>query len=64
MVARTTSGGWIISHTLIEKMLSLAHQKGLSPAHFGAPMTLMPVVILIAGALCYSPAVWSYTAGE
>jgi hypothetical protein len=41
----------ILDLPLVEKTLSLAHQKGLPPAHFGvpahfgAPATLMPAVM-------------------
>jgi hypothetical protein len=50
--------------SLVEKTLPPAHQKWLLPAHFGAPATLMPVVILIVGAFLSSPVIIYSTAGE
>jgi hypothetical protein len=43
--------------TLVEKRLSLAHQNGLSLAHFGLPATYMPAVMLTAGKFCSSPGI-------
>jgi hypothetical protein len=43
--------------TLVEKRLSLAHQNGLSLAHFGSPATYMPAVMLTAGEYCSSPTI-------
>jgi hypothetical protein len=52
------------SLSLVEKTLPPAHQKGLPSAHFGAPATLMPTVMLIVGAFVSSPGIISSTAGE
>jgi hypothetical protein len=44
-------------------MLSLAHQNGLSLAHFGSPATYIPAVMLTAGKFYSSPRIKIFAAG-
>jgi hypothetical protein len=53
----------LVKVALVEKRLSLAHQNGLSLAHFGSPATYMPAVMLTAGEFCSSPVIIFFTAG-
>jgi hypothetical protein len=54
----------IAKPALVEKMLSLAHQNGLSLAHIGSPATYMPAVMLTAGEFYSSLGINVFTAGE